>query len=337
MQFGMMIGFEKSIAAQVDLAQRAEAAGIDSLWMVEAQRSASVPLTAVAAATSSIGLGTYVVNAYARSPWLTGIVARDLDEVSNGRMTLGIGTGNVHMNEWHQGLDSSRPLAKMRDYIEIVKAIVSAPAGGKVRHDGPVHQSRWTATHEPVRPTIPVYMSGSGPRMISLAAEVSDGVGTGIMASPEHMRDLVRPVASAAAASVGRSASDLAFPSGAWISANENRAAARAAARFAVVGLYHPVPHPYYDRQLRQQGFAEVADMAAELMPAGRTREAMDRVPDEVVDALTVAGTPEECAARLDDYAVVADQVVALRVPQRHDSGEPSDYDALFQVAGHRR
>jgi 5,10-methylenetetrahydromethanopterin reductase len=274
-----------------------------------------------------------VVNAYARSPWLLGITARDLDEVSGGRLILGIGTGNLHMNDWYQGVDSSKPVHKMRDYVQIVRGMLRTPLGETFHHEGPQHSIRWSPMTGLRRPSVPVHLAGSGPGLIGLAGEVSDGVGIGILASPDHVRSFVRPTALAGAARVGRPEGDIAFPMGAWFSVNENREAARAASRFAICGLFHPVPHPYYDTQLRQQGFAELADMASELMPAGRTREAMDRVPDEAVDALTISGTPEECLARLEAYEGVVDEVIALRVPQRNDPSGPDAFEGLLDVA----
>ncbi|MGI9598075.1 MAG: LLM class flavin-dependent oxidoreductase, partial [Acidimicrobiales bacterium] len=184
----------------------------------------------------------------------------------------------------------------------------------------------------PVRPAIPVHLAGSGPNMISLAGEVSDGVGVGILVSPDHLRDMIRPTAAGGAAKAGRDPDELSFPMAAWVSVNPDREEAMAAARFAIVGLFHPVPHPYYDLQLRLQGFADVADMASELMPAGRTREAMDRVGDDVVEALTITGTPEECAAKLERYRGLADEVIALRVPQRQQPAGPAAYDDLLEM-----
>lgn len=333
MRFGLLLGFEDSLDTVVTVARDAEASGCDSVYLVEAGRSAIVTAAAVANATEAVRVGTYVVNAYARSPWLLGTAARDLDELTGGRLVLGVGTGNVHFNDWYQGIDSTKPLRKMRDYVEIVRAMVRAGAGEKVEYRGEVHRTRWRASYPPARPSIPVYLAGSGPNMIKLAAEVSDGIGVGVMASPAFLRDVVRPNAFAAARAVGRDPSELAFPMGALVSVNQDGAAARAAARLAICGLFHPVPHPYYDSQLRQQGYAEVADMAAELVPAGRTREAMDRIDDEVIESMTVSGTPKECAARLEAYDGLADEVIALRIAQRDEPAGAAAYRDLLEVA----
>jgi 5,10-methylenetetrahydromethanopterin reductase len=169
--------------------------------------------------------------------------------------------------------------------------------------------------------------------MVRLAGEVADGVGVGIMASTRFLADMVRPNARAAASAAGRDPDALAFPIGAQVSVNRDGELARQATRFSICGLFHPVPHPYYDSQLRQLGFAEFADRASELMPAGRTRDAMKLVPDEVIDTMTITGTPQQCAVRIARYEGLTDEIVALRIAQR---GEPSGlaaYEDLFELA----
>jgi len=334
MRLGMLLGFEDSLATIVTLAREGEAAGVGSLYTVEAGRSAFVPAAAVINATQTARVGTYIVNAYARDPWITGLAARDLDELSGGRFVLGVGTGNVHFNEWYMGVDSRRPWAKMREYVTIVRAVVAGRAGEPVRHEGELHRIRWRASWDPFRPSLPVYLSASGPKMVAVAGEVSDGVGVGIMASTTFMRDIVRPNACAAATAAGRDPDALAFPMGALVSVNDDEEAAREAVRASICGLFHPVPHPYYDSQLRQLGFTAFADAASELMPAGRTREAMDLVPDEVIDTMTVTGTPRQCAARIAAYEGLADEVIAFRVAQKGEPAGPGAYEAFFELAG---
>ena len=329
----MLLGFEDSLATLVTLAKEGEAAGFGSMYIVEAARSAFVPAAAVVAATERVRVGTYVVNAYARDPWLAGLAARDLDELSGGRFVLGVGTGNPHFNDWYMGADSTKPLKKMRDYLEIVRAVVSARAGEPVRYEGVVHRIRWRASYEPTRPSIPVYLSASGPNMVKLAGEVSDGVGVGIMASTTFMADIVRPNAQAAATAVGRDAAALAFPMGALVSVNRDAELARDATKLAICGLFHPVPHPYYDSQLRQLGFVDFADRASELMPQGKTREAMALVPDDVVDTMTITGTAQDCAVRIRHYEGLADEIVAFRVKQRDEPAGVAAFQELFELA----
>jgi alkanesulfonate monooxygenase SsuD/methylene tetrahydromethanopterin reductase-like flavin-dependent oxidoreductase (luciferase family) len=329
----MLLGFEDSIKDIVELAGAGEAAGFGSMYTVEAGRSAFVPAAAVINATSECRVGTYIVNAYAREPWLTGLAARDLDELSGGRFVLGVGTGNPHFNQWYMGLDSSKPIKKMRDYLEIVRKVVAGRRGEAVRHQGDVHSIRWRASWEPTSDTVPVYLSASGPNMVRLAGEASDGVGIGIMSSVEFMRDVVRPNARAGAEAAGRDPDGLAFPMGSLISVNQDVEKAREATKASICGLYHPVPHPYYDSQLRQLGFVDFADQLTELMPAGKVAEAMAIVPDEVIETLTITGTPTECAARIASYEGVADEIIAFRIAQPEAPKGLAGYENLFELA----
>ncbi len=332
MQTGMMLGFEDSIGSITELAREAEAAGMTSLYTVDAGRSATITAAAVIHATRACQVGTYIVNAYARAPWMTGLEARDLNEISDGRFVLGVGTGNLHFNELYMGIDSSKPLAKMRDFVTIVRAVVSGRARQPVRYQGKVHRIRWRATWEPATTTLPVYLSASGPNMVRLAGEVADGVGIGIMSSVEFVRDVVRPNARAGAVAAGRDADALRFPVAATVSINRDVDSARDATRAAICKLYHPIPHPYYDSQLRQLGFGEFADSAAQLMPAGRLQEAMQRVPDAVIDSMTITGTLDDCEARIRAYQGVADEVILARTPQRGERSGLAAYEDFFEL-----
>lgn len=329
---GLLLGFEDTMAEFVELAREGEAAGMDSMYTVEAGRSAFVSAAAVIAATERVTVGTYIANAYAREPWLTAIAARDLDEMSGGRFTLGLGTGNRHFNEWYMGVDDFRPLGKLRDYIEIVRSAVAGRAGEPVCYEGEHHRIRWRASWEPTRPSIPVYLSASGPKMVRLAGQVADGVGVGVMSSVEFMRDIVRPAAQQAAADAGRDSASVGFLMGSFLSVNDDEELARNAAKATICGLFHPVPHPYYDSQLRQLGYADFADAATRLMPEGQMREAIGLVPDEVVDTMTITGTPAQCASRIADYSGLTAEIILFRVPQHTDRPGLAGYESMFEV-----
>ena len=332
MKLGMMLGFEDSIQTLTTLAADAEKSGAYSLYTVDAGRSATVTAAAVINATDQAKVGTYIVNAYAREPWMTGIEARDLNEISGGRFILGVGTGNLHFNDLYMGIDSKKSLAKMRDFLSIVRMVANGEAAERVRYQGEVHRIRWRASWPPATTDLPVYLSASGPNMLKLAGEVTDGVAVGIMSSVQFMRDIVKPNATAGAEAAGRDPRDLAFPMAATVSINENREAARDASRASICKLFHPIPHPYYDLQLRQLGFEEFADKATELMPKGQLEEAMRWVPDKVVDTMTITGTLDECVARVGEYEGLADQVILARTAQRDDRRDRSDYDDFFRL-----
>ena len=333
----MMLGFEDSIKTITTISREAEDAGIYSLYTVDAGRSATVTAAAVINATRRAQVGTYIVNAYAREPWMTGIEARDLNEISEGRFVLGVGTGNLHFNDLYMGVDSSRPLEKMRDFMEIVNKVVSSKAREPVRYQGKTHRIRWRATWDPATAGVPVYLSASGPKMVRLAGEVSNGVGIGIMSSVEFVRDIVRPNARLGAVAAGHDPDALAFPMAATVSINNDAELARDATRAAICKLYYPIPHPYYDSQLRQLGHEEFADQAAQLMPQGRLLEAMALVPDKVIDTMTITGNLDECAARIKAYEGIADEVILARTTQRGEVEGMAAYKNLFELVNRAR
>ncbi len=332
MKIGLMLGFEDSIKTITSIAQEAEKAGVNTLYTVDAGRSATITAAAIIAATSSVKVGTYIVNAYAREPWMTGLEARDLNEMSAGRFILGVGTGNLHFNDLYMGIDSSRSKAKMRDFMKILRSVVSGRAAERVRYQGSTHRIRWRATWNPATPNLPIYMSASGPNMVRLAGEVSDGVGIGIMSSVDFVRDIVRPNACEGAKAGGKDPNSLSFPTATTVSLNPDIEAARDASRKSICKLFHPIPHPYYDSQLRQLGFEEFANQASRLMPAGRIDEAMALVPEEVIDRLTITGNIEQCAKRVQEYNGVSDELIFARTGQPTDTNTIADYEDLFDL-----
>lgn len=324
MRRSLLLNLAGPLSQAVEIAQAAEAAGLDAVHVIEGGREAFVPAAAIAAATTRIGIGTYVVNAYARTPWLTAVSALDLDEVSGGRFSLGVGTGNRHLVDWSHGLEFAAPVAKMREYLAVVTAMVRARAAEAVEVDGAIHRTRWRAARDPVRAALPVVLAAAGPRLIEVAAAGCDGVGVGILVSPEHLAGEIRPRARRAAESAGRDPEAVQFPMAAMTCVDDDVERARDTVRHAIVRLFHPVPHPYYDFLLRAQGFGAVADAAARLVPAGKVRDAMAQVPDEVVDRLTLTGTPTAVARRVGAYDGLADEVLCLDVRVTGPDGSPS-------------
>ena len=219
--YALMLDLGDSVAEAVEAARRAETAGLDAVYAIEGFREPFVPLAAMAAATERIRLGTYVVNAYARTPAAAASAALDLDELSGGRFTFGIGAGNRHINDWWHGADSSRPLDKLRQYLAVVRALIRAQAGERVEVDGSIHRVRARAAREPVG-RIPIVVAAAGPRMIELAATASDGVGVGILVSPEHLANEIRPRARAAAEAAGADPAALRFPMAAMVTVDED-------------------------------------------------------------------------------------------------------------------
>ena len=98
------------------------------------------------------------------------------------------------------------------------------------------------------------------------------------------------------------------------MSVGDDAAGARQAAREAICRLYSPLPHPYYDFILREQGFSQAADAAAKWVPLGKIEKAAEAFTDDIVDAITISGTFEQCKRKLADYDDVVDQLLFVNV-----------------------
>src|SRR5436189_4139872 len=108
-----------------EAARLAEGAGLESAWATEFyDRSATVALAAMAQATESIALGSAIMYAFGRTPLVLAAEARDLDELSGGRLTIGLGTGTRRMQrEWH-GLDGEHPASRMEELVPLLRAVL---------------------------------------------------------------------------------------------------------------------------------------------------------------------------------------------------------------------
>ncbi len=296
------------ISDMTKIAARAEAANFDSVYVVEAWRSAPACLAAIAVATKRITIGPYVLNAHARSPWLAGMTAIDLDELSGGRLVIGIGSGNRVTNERYQGIPVVKPLAKMRDYVNLLKLVTRAQPGEMVEYPGEMHtMHEWRQQVKPLRDSIPIYLAATSPKMSALAAEVADGIAMGTLISAEFIAKVGGECRAKAGPGFGIIAT-------VFVAVNADRDKARAAARRGIVNLYAGKPHPHYDSLLRQQGFSEVADAIIKHVGEGDLEAADAAVTDEAVNSLAIWGTPEECVRRFDDFSSVVDELILMNV-----------------------
>jgi len=335
MDLGLLFtGGDLRITELVQLAREAEAAGFDSLCVAEAWRSAFVPLTAVAAATQRLRLGPYVLNAFGRSPLLAGMSAIDFNEFSGGRLVLGLGGGNRIINEQWQGLAHARVLTKMREYVTLIRLMASTRLGSRVDYKGQVHRMQWAPTVDPGPQVFPIVLAAVFPSMLKVAAQVADGIGGGATLGVDYLRDVLRPQAAAAAAAVGRDPAALRWSAVGLLAMDADRERARTAARAALCHLYAPLPHPYYEYTMREQGFGAAADALLLHMPAGRLDAAMAAIPEACIDALTIAGTPAECVARLQGYAGVVDEMLLLNCSPTTPDGVLASYREVMALPG---
>jgi F420-dependent oxidoreductase-like protein len=295
MKLGLNLPYEGSLAfpEAVEIAQRAEALGYESVWMPEAYGTDAISiLGALAARTERIQLGTGIVNIFSRTPALLAQTAATLDMISGGRFILGLGTsGHQVVTGWH-GVPFDRPLLRMRETIAIVRQVLRRD---RLRFTGEVFQLDMglKLSAHPVRETVPIYLATLTPGGLRLTGELADGwIPT--LFSPGHM-GLFRPELEAGARISGRSLDSLAVAPHVPVSIDDDRARARDALKPWValyVGGMGSRTKNFYNDLVSQYGFADDARMLQELYLGGKQLEAIRRVPDALVDAISIAGPP---------------------------------------------
>ncbi|HEY4871777.1 MAG TPA: LLM class F420-dependent oxidoreductase [Candidatus Dormibacteraeota bacterium] len=306
MKLGLNLPYEGSLAFSeaVELAQRAEALGFESVWMPEAYGTDAVSiLGALAARTQRIQLGTGIVNVFSRTPALLAQTAATLDLISGGRFILGLGTsGHQVVTGWH-GMAFDRPLLRMRETIAIVRQVLRRD---RLVYEGQVfHLDRGLKLlAHPVRDTVPIYLATLTPGGLRLTGELADGwIPT--LFSPAHM-DLFRPELEAGARIAGRSLDSLAIAPHVPVSIDDDAARAREALKPWValyVGGMGSKSKNFYNDLVRQYGFADDARTLQELYLGGKQLEAIRRVPDALVDAISIAGPVSYVRERLEVWA----------------------------------
>src|SRR5689334_4032283 len=168
----------------IELAQTAERLGYDSVWTAEAYGSdVFTPLAWVGAHTKTIKLGTGIVQISARTPVATAMTAMTLDHLTGGRLLLGLGASGPQVVEGWYGQPYPKPLARTREYIEILRAVFERRA--PVEYHGQHYRLPYDggsglgkplkSTVHPLRADLPVYLAAEGPKNVALAAEIADG------------------------------------------------------------------------------------------------------------------------------------------------------------------
>jgi alkanesulfonate monooxygenase SsuD/methylene tetrahydromethanopterin reductase-like flavin-dependent oxidoreductase (luciferase family) len=293
-----------------ELARSFDDAGFFGVYCVEAYRSGFVPLTVLALATRSCRVGTYILNAKAHPPVAAAMAARDVSDVSQGRVVIGLGSGNPHINQHHLGASNDRPLARMREYVEGLRAAVAAQPGDHVQFEYDAQPLTWSPATSVSQERIPVYLAAMYPGMRRIAARCADGLALGSLHSPEFITSVVRPAVVETLVEAGRDTSDFRFVASALASVHADSDTARRAARLGLCRLFTPLPHPYYEYVLREQGWSGMVDRIAEAMREEDLARAVSCIPDEAVDSLLIAGTPEECETSIAGYDGVLDEIL---------------------------
>jgi probable F420-dependent oxidoreductase len=277
-------------------ARLAQDAGFASVWATEFyDRSATVALAAMAQATTTIELGSAIAYAFGRTPLVLAAETRDLDELSGGRLALGLGTGTRRMQQdWH-GLDGEHPAARMEELLPLLRRLWRLHEG-PIEHDGPfyrLHVKPTAPPRPPLRTDTPIFMAGVNARMIEAAGAVADGLVGHPLFTPEYVREVARPSLARGAERGGR----IPPPIAGYLvcSVGEDRGSARRHAA-AVIAFNSSVKTYRVTHQV--SGFQREAEAIRAAWRAGDFAAMTAAVSERMIDAIALAGTPEEVRAR---------------------------------------
>jgi F420-dependent oxidoreductase-like protein len=313
MRLGLNVGYwglGLSAEQQLALVRAAEDAGYDSVWAAEAYGSdAATVLAWLAAQTSRIKLGSAIFQMPARSPAMTAMTAATIDQLSGGRMLLGIGSSGPQVAEGWHGQRFAKQLLRTREYVEIVRKALTRD---RLVYDGDYYQlplpdgpgKAIKLTIAPVQERIPVYIASIGPKNVQLTGEIADGW-LPIFFSPEYVGD-ARQLLAEGAAQAGRELDDsfdIAPTVNVCIDDDIDRARDVMRPFIALyVGGMGSRERNFYNALVQRYGFADAAKEIQDLYLDGKRDEAAAAVPAELIDMITMVGPSDRVRERLAVY-----------------------------------
>jgi len=291
-----------------DAAVLAEELGYSCISLGESWgEDALTSLAQLAAVTRRIRLGTSIVPVFARSPANLAMAALNLDRMSEGRFFLGLGTSGRLVIEDLHGERFARPLTRMREYIDIIR---KAARGERLDHDGELfHTKRFQLRLTPYRASLPIYIAALSPPSLRLTGELADGW-LPIFLAPSRMAAAVAEL-KAAAEAAGRALRDIAISPQVSIYVTDDVAAARDRER-PHIAFYIGGMGVFYHAYMHRIGFGVEADRVRAAFLAKDRDRAAALVTDEMVDAMTILGTPEQCRAQMQRFFAAGVQEIRL-------------------------
>lgn len=313
---------------QLEIVQEAERLGFDSVWAAEAYGSdAATILGWLAGQTSTIKLGSGIFQIPARSAAMTAMTAATLDNLSDGRFVLGLGTSGPQVAEGWHGQRFGKQLLRTREYVAVLRKALARERlefhGETIDlplPDGPGKALKLTIT--PIQDRIPIYIAAIGPKNTELVGEIADGL-LPMMFAPEHADTALAPL-RAGQDKAGRPADAVAVcPSvNVHIGPDPDGGAEGMLRGFTAlyVGGMGSREKNFYNAAVTRYGFGDAAKEIQDLYLEGKKAEAMGAIPPELIDAVALFGTREHVTERLRIYKDAGvDTIIATPVTPTKD------------------
>jgi len=300
LRVGIGFGGEFAFGEMIKQVKACEKEGFDSVWIAEDYflRDAVSVAAGFASLTRKMKICLGIVNPYTRNPALLAMTIATLDEIANGRLVFGIGTGVKSKHE-RIGLKADKRLAAIRDTVEIVRRLMKRE---NVTYRGlafRIESVRLGFT--PQREKVPIYLAAVGPKMLQLAGQIADGVLLTAASSPKYVRMAVDNIRIGAEES-DRDPSSIDIACYIVCSVSDRSDKAFEAARRAVAANVSPAE--YGRLMLEETGLdGSIFDRLRQVNADEESAEISSQVvTDEVVDALSASGTPRRFRERLHEY-----------------------------------
>jgi F420-dependent oxidoreductase-like protein len=317
MRLGLALGYAPpgtNPTELIALAKEAEGLGYDSAWAAEAWGTDAVTvLSWLAATTTTLKVGSAIMQIPARTPAMTAMTAATLDLMSGGRFLLGLGTSGPQVVEGWHGQPWGKPLGKTREYIEIVRTALRRDV---VEHHGTHYGIPYAGDDatglgkplkmmmRPLRADIPIYLAAMGPKNVALAAEIAEGWLL-VWGSGARFRETFGPSLEEGFARGGRDPA--AFDVCAWVPAvlTDDLEVGYAVVKPQLAlyaGGMGAKGKNFYNNLIRRYGYEAEAERIQSLYLEGKKLEAAAAVPDALADEVALIGPKERIAERLEAW-----------------------------------
>ena len=291
------------ITEAIEYAQYAETQGFEAVWQADSRlvRDAVVPMAAFGACTETIKIGSGVVDCWTRNPARLASTFSTLDDLAPGRMILGIGAWWDPLAS-KVGIERKRPLGVMREIVTTGRALLADETvtfhGDYVHLDGVeldyVYQER--------RPKdVPIYIGATGPKMLELTGEIADGVVLNYLVSPEYNKKAMQSLETGADRA-GRSMDDIDRPQLVVCSVADTRKEALDGARLMVTQYLGQQPHIMKASGVPESLLEEIGQVLTWPATHEQVEAASKLVPDDIVQMICAAGTPDEVREKVGQY-----------------------------------
>jgi probable F420-dependent oxidoreductase len=293
-----------------------EQVGLEGLFAVQVYGPPFVPLAAAAAVTTRVKLASGIALAFARSPFETAMAAMDLDRISDGRFTLGLGCSIRSWSEGFFGMPYGKPLEHMREVVEIIRLVIAKAHTGELKtYDGQYHHhdfSELQPTPAPVRADLPIWIAALRGPLVSLAAEIADGVMGHALWSIHWATNQMPAAIKRGLDRGGKQRGEIEVNLWPWVAIGHDRKEAMNDCRPSIA-FYGGMAQ--YEEYFAAHGFRKEARLLQEGVKRGDYLGVAHLVPDEMVETFITCGSADEVRKKIEPLWEVADSLCPVPPP----------------------